>query len=121
MEGFAKKKRTLRKTPHYKQNPFQQGQQSHVLTVFRPSEYILTTMGLLTPPALRLLVYMVAKMEPDGSVRCPLSEAKRIFPHPTSTLSVGMGELIKHDWIRRRTLSEYWLNPSIAFPIQIAR
>ncbi|TAE28882.1 MAG: hypothetical protein EAZ91_14140 [Cytophagales bacterium] len=113
------KKRLLRKAPHYKVNPFGQPESTAVLTVFQPSDYALAMMAMLSPAALRVLVYMCAKMKSDGSVYCPLNEVKRLFPHPVSTLSVGVGELMQYDLVKRRTRSEYWVSPMVAKPLLI--
>jgi len=102
-------------------NPYDLPDNRQLVTVYAPDSYKLGLIATaMMPMALRVLLIMLARVNADGSVVLPMSEARAIFQMNEPFISRGINQLVKFDFISRKTIGEFWVNPKIAHVMAIS-
>ena len=103
-----------------KVDPYPQEEGIYKGVMFKPDDYKLSLMVMrLSPISLRVLTYAMASMQADGSVELSAIKMSRMFQINSSFISKGIQELIRYNFLARRSRSVFWLNPSVARPLTI--
>lgn len=114
--------RTSHYRVRYKSNPFIGEKKAHSTTIFTPDEYSLGLLLSLSAKAIRVLLIIAAKHNPEtGLCRCSKLEMRKILSNSGgANLSHATGELIEAQLLQPgKERDTYFINPNVFKPIHI--
>jgi len=98
-------------------NPYKLADNQRIATVFAPDDYKTGLVVLrLSPISLWVLL---SRLKPDGSVSLSHQESRSIFQVDVRVMQNAYSLLVRYNFIQRRTIGEYWVNPDVAYPMVI--
>ncbi|WP_020598385.1 hypothetical protein [Spirosoma panaciterrae] len=98
---------------NHNRNPYasSKGQQHAVL--FTARDYTINLLVVLSPISLRVMVLLGTRMNSEGYATASLDQLARIIQSPRSYINKGILELARHNLIKKKKRSEYWINPDV--------
>lgn len=84
----------------YSTNPYTVPKQTRTATIYNPDDYTLSVIMGLSPAALRVLMVMAARVNPDtGKAECTTKEIRDLLGGQECNISRGKTELVRADLI----------------------
>ena len=104
---------------NHNQNPYGADKDKQHMVLFSPKDYQINQLVILSPISLRVILLLASRLNPEGYASATLDELARLIQTPRSYVNKGILELAKHNFIKKKKRSEYWIQPDIFRPAQI--
>ncbi|WP_461126795.1 hypothetical protein [Spirosoma aerophilum] len=107
----------------HKSNPFATEKKTHSTTIFSPDGYTLNLLCNLSARAIRVLLIIAAKHDPEtGVCRCSKLDMRRILSTSRDNLSHATGELVEAELLAKgKELDTYFLSPKVFRAVHITQ
>ncbi|WP_460913932.1 hypothetical protein [Spirosoma areae] len=104
---------------NHNRNPYYASKEKQHLVLFSAKDYHVNQLVVLSPISLRVLLLLASKLTAEGYATATLDELARLIQTPRSYVNKGILELARHNLIKKKKRSEYWIRPDIFRPAQI--
>lgn len=104
---------------NHNQNPYSSYRDKQHIVLFSAKDYLVNQLVVLSPISLRVMLLLASKLNSEGYASATLDELASLIPTPRSYVNKGVLELAKHNLIKKKKRSEYWIQPNLFRPTQI--
>ena len=110
----------MRNVVYHDKNPYGGAGMTQHAAVYVADDYRLDLMlQSLQPISLRVFLYILRHLEPDGSVDLHPQVIARRIKTSSAFVSVGTRDLVKYNLIARNTRYRFWVSDLVAKPITL--